>query len=222
MAAPGSKSRPTRRSVGLWSSRKKPDSTPELAPETSAKSVASEVLVALQGVLTRAAIGAARTAVRLGGIALRHETMEAHAREVQDITIRVRADSEAAALAATRTADASKGVATLARDGRKVSSQSTESMRQLLQHSDLTNARLGSLLERVREATGVSRLIDDIATRTRLLAGFQIHVPKPVEPDELVAVVATLTGRTGSRPEGVAQARSDHDPATQNPRHAAL
>jgi methyl-accepting chemotaxis protein len=154
----------------LWSSRKKPDSTPELAPETSAKSVASEVLVALQGVLTRAAIGAARTAVRLGGIALRHETMEAHAREVQDITIRVRADIEAAALAATRTADASEGVATLARDGRKVSSQSTESMRQLLQHSDLTNQRLGSLLVRVREATGVSRLIDDIATRTRLLA----------------------------------------------------
>ncbi|HEY9851745.1 MAG TPA: response regulator [Leptolyngbyaceae cyanobacterium] len=32
--------------------------------------------------------------------------------------------------------------------------------------------------------------------RTRsLLEGFQIHVPKPVEPNELVAVVATLAGR---------------------------
>jgi signal transduction histidine kinase/ActR/RegA family two-component response regulator len=30
-----------------------------------------------------------------------------------------------------------------------------------------------------------------------LLAGFQIHVPKPVDPYELVAVIATLTGRTG-------------------------
>lgn len=30
-----------------------------------------------------------------------------------------------------------------------------------------------------------------------LLAGFQIHVPKPVEPAELAAVVATLAGRNG-------------------------
>jgi CheY-like chemotaxis protein len=30
-----------------------------------------------------------------------------------------------------------------------------------------------------------------------LNAGFQIHVPKPVEPTELTTVVATLAGRTG-------------------------
>ncbi len=30
-----------------------------------------------------------------------------------------------------------------------------------------------------------------------LLAGFQIHIPKPIEPLELVAVVASLAGRTG-------------------------
>jgi CheY-like chemotaxis protein len=29
-----------------------------------------------------------------------------------------------------------------------------------------------------------------------LLAGFQIHLPKPVQPKELVAVVASLAGRT--------------------------
>jgi signal transduction histidine kinase len=29
-----------------------------------------------------------------------------------------------------------------------------------------------------------------------LAAGFQMHVPKPVEPEELIVVVATLTGRT--------------------------
>ena len=34
--------------------------------------------------------------------------------------------------------------------------------------------------------------------RTRaLLAGFQLHVPKPVEPLELVAVVTNLAGRAG-------------------------
>jgi CheY-like chemotaxis protein len=30
-----------------------------------------------------------------------------------------------------------------------------------------------------------------------LLAGFQIHLPKPVDPAELIAVVANLSGRTG-------------------------
>jgi DNA-binding response OmpR family regulator len=30
-----------------------------------------------------------------------------------------------------------------------------------------------------------------------LQSGFQIHVPKPISPSELVAVVANLAGRTG-------------------------
>jgi CheY-like chemotaxis protein len=30
-----------------------------------------------------------------------------------------------------------------------------------------------------------------------LVAGFQVHLPKPIEPVELVAVVAGLVGRTG-------------------------
>ena len=34
--------------------------------------------------------------------------------------------------------------------------------------------------------------------RAALLAGFQAHVAKPVEPAELVAVIANLTGRTGN------------------------
>ena len=33
--------------------------------------------------------------------------------------------------------------------------------------------------------------------RRALLAGYQIHLPKPVEPEELVAVVANLAGRVG-------------------------
>jgi CheY-like chemotaxis protein len=33
--------------------------------------------------------------------------------------------------------------------------------------------------------------------RRALLAGFQVHLPKPLDPTELVAAVATLAGRTG-------------------------
>lgn len=31
-----------------------------------------------------------------------------------------------------------------------------------------------------------------------LMAGFQVHLPKPIEPVELVAYVASLAGRTGT------------------------
>jgi CheY-like chemotaxis protein len=33
--------------------------------------------------------------------------------------------------------------------------------------------------------------------RRALLAGYQTHIPKPVEPSELTAVVASLAGRIG-------------------------
>jgi CheY-like chemotaxis protein len=34
--------------------------------------------------------------------------------------------------------------------------------------------------------------------RRAMLAGFQVHVSKPVDPDELTAVIASLVGRTGN------------------------
>jgi CheY-like chemotaxis protein len=37
------------------------------------------------------------------------------------------------------------------------------------------------------------------AQRRALLAGFQLHVPKPVDPHELTMIIASLAGRTGQR-----------------------
>ncbi len=49
-----------------------------------------------------------------------------------------------------------------------------------------------------------------VEDRTRALrAGFQMHVPKPVEPSELVAVVANLAGRSG--PNKVRSADNGND-----------
>jgi signal transduction histidine kinase/DNA-binding response OmpR family regulator len=45
--------------------------------------------------------------------------------------------------------------------------------------------------------------------RRAMLAGFQVHLAKPVDPDELTAVVATLVGRTGN---------PDTDPFTKSER----
>jgi signal transduction histidine kinase len=62
-----------------------------------------------------------------------------------------------------------------------------------------------SLIARIRALEGPARLLPaaaltahaTAADRTRaLLAGYQAHVPKPVDPSELAAVVAALAGRT--------------------------
>jgi CheY-like chemotaxis protein len=42
--------------------------------------------------------------------------------------------------------------------------------------------------------TAYARIEDRLKT---LSAGYQMHVPKPVEPVELATIIASLTGRTG-------------------------
>ncbi len=65
----------------------------------------------------------------------------------------------------------------------------------------------------IREVRAMSGAVSDIPAvaltalargedrRRALLAGYLTHLPKPVEPAELIAVIASLTGRTG-RPHG--------------------
>jgi CheY-like chemotaxis protein len=50
--------------------------------------------------------------------------------------------------------------------------------------------------------------------RRAMLAGFQVHLAKPVDPEELTAVVATLAGRTGNAATdpGPRSPRSDRKP----------
>ena len=56
--------------------------------------------------------------------------------------------------------------------------------------------RLGTPSARVT-AIALTALARSEDRRRALMAGFQTHVAKPVDPAELVAVVATLCGRTG-------------------------
>jgi CheY-like chemotaxis protein len=56
--------------------------------------------------------------------------------------------------------------------------------------------RLGTPCARVT-AIALTALARSEDRRRALMAGFQTHVAKPVDPAELVAVVATLCGRTG-------------------------
>jgi CheY-like chemotaxis protein len=46
-------------------------------------------------------------------------------------------------------------------------------------------------------AVALTAFADRGYARSALLAGFQVYVAKPIEPRDLLAVVASLTGRTG-------------------------
>jgi PAS domain S-box-containing protein len=46
-------------------------------------------------------------------------------------------------------------------------------------------------------AVALTAFVSKEDQRQALLAGFQVHVPKPVDPHDLTAVIASLTGRTG-------------------------
>jgi signal transduction histidine kinase/CheY-like chemotaxis protein len=46
-------------------------------------------------------------------------------------------------------------------------------------------------------AVALSAFVHKDDARQAVLAGFQVHIPKPVDPHDLTAVIASLTGRTG-------------------------
>jgi PAS domain S-box-containing protein len=46
-------------------------------------------------------------------------------------------------------------------------------------------------------AVALTAFVHKSDQRQALLAGFQVHIPKPVDPHDLLAVVASLAGRTG-------------------------
>ncbi len=46
-------------------------------------------------------------------------------------------------------------------------------------------------------AVALTAFVNKEMQRQALLAGFQVHVPKPVDPHDLTVVIASLAGRTG-------------------------
>ena len=50
--------------------------------------------------------------------------------------------------------------------------------------------------EKELPAVALTAFVHTNDARLALLAGFQIHVPKPVDPHDLTSVIARLVGRT--------------------------
>jgi CheY-like chemotaxis protein len=46
-------------------------------------------------------------------------------------------------------------------------------------------------------AVALTAFVQKDDARLALLAGFQVHVPKPVDPHDLTSVIASVVGRSG-------------------------
>ncbi len=53
------------------------------------------------------------------------------------------------------------------------------------------------MMRRTLPAVALTAFVQKDDARLALLAGFQVHVPKPVDPHDLTSVIARLAGRTG-------------------------
>ena len=130
----------------------------------------AEAFQALQQVITRAAIGAARTAQRLERIGQQFTEartgVETATRAVQQIRQRV----EAVAEAARSTADVAHQVTQLTEEGRQQSAASQQAVEHLEQQVAAVMERLERLVAQVQGITQISDVIDRIAWKTKLLA----------------------------------------------------
>ena len=153
-------------------SRPKRSAVQAEAPPSGAESMDAlkPALAGIEGVLTRAGIGAARISMRLKKVASGHEHLEVNASEVQSATVMLSDNIREVAGAAASTAQAAREMTELTEVGQETSRVSAASARQLCEHTRLTEARLNSLMEKILAVTKVSKVIDGIANRTNLLA----------------------------------------------------
>ena len=86
----------------------------------------------------------------------------------------------------------------LERDSSPTSSSATSACRIRMATSSCARcARLAGLTWPSVPAAALTALARVEDRKRALMAGYQTHLAKPVDPTELVAMVATLTGRTG-------------------------
>ncbi len=127
-------------------------------------------LVGLEDVMTRSAVGAARTSARLHTATTHLDEIHHQVALLVDSTRHVHDGSEQVARSAAEGAELTQRVEQLTARGMAVTSDAVGTIRQLRDHMQTMTERLGTLVEKVRSITQVSSVIEGIAARTNLLA----------------------------------------------------
>ena len=130
----------------------------------------SRDLLGLEKVITQAAIGAARTSLRLQTLARAYDQILTSSSEIQGALSGLGQNIHGAAEAADRGAESSRRMAGLTQEGLQESQRSVSTVRELRRQTEVTDRRIQALMEKIFQVTEVSKVIEEIASRTGLLS----------------------------------------------------
>jgi methyl-accepting chemotaxis protein len=140
------------------------------APEGAFKAELLTHLRGLEQVLIHASVGAARTGLKLRSLADGYQEILGAAGEIKTAVAGVEGELEASTGAAEHGAESTWKMAELTREGLAESQQSVQTVHELRQQTEVTGARLQTLMEKITQVTGVAQVIEEIAARTGLLS----------------------------------------------------
>ena len=127
-------------------------------------------LAGLEKVINRSAAGAARTSLRVQTLAREVDQILDSTRSMQATLEGLDGNISQATAAATESADATRRMAALTRQGLQESDQAVATVRQLQHQTGLTAERLTSLMGHILQVNEISQVIEEIADRTGLLS----------------------------------------------------
>ncbi len=143
--------------------------SPEVPAERRSDRLTQDI-AGLEQVINQSAAGAARTSVRVQTLAREIDQILERTRSIQTTLQGLDGNISRAASGAEESAEATRRMADLTRQGLQQSDQAVATVRSLQQQTTLTAERLKSLMGHILQVNEVSKVIEEIADRTGLLS----------------------------------------------------